>query len=379
MLRAKFLHVLVLAVFIASLAAPAHAQALKVVVNDVSPQPVEPGKDLTLRVTYVNDGKDFAGNVAAVLDLSQPFVLKGSTESFEGGFELCAFCSKVNTYFIGVDPAAKSGSYPILIRLNRNNIESVITITAAVRGRPNIVLLSEPVVNATPGGRFAVETDVANVGTGTASQVKVISKSPDFVALGSSAITFGSIGAGSMSRAAFEISADESLKAGSYSLPFEISYIDESGSSFNVTQNIGVRVVNDGLLNVESIKVASDSGQPAAGQPVSVVIRLENIGHGNANSIQSEITCSGRSAKAFLGQLKRDEDAPAVFEIILPSGGRHECVLVTNYTDDLGSKGMTNSFEVTVRGPELPVTPVALLIILAAGAYYMRKRRAKEK
>lgn len=353
-----------------------NAAAIKVIVNDVSPQPVEPGSDLTLRVTFTNGDGDFVDKVSASVDLREPFTLKTSTEDFSSGFNLCGFCSRTNTYFITVGTNAKSGTYPIFIRTNDGS--AVRTVNVTVRGKPNVVLLSENPINSTPSEVFFMRLDASNIGTGIARQIKVVSKSSDFIALGSSVAILNSVSPQNFSVVSFAMTPSDSLKAGAYNLPFEINYIDESGAQYNSTQTIGVQVLNKGKLNIESIKVSSSTGEAVAGSPVSIIVRLQNTGTGNAESIESEITCDGQIAKAFLGQLKRDEDAPAVFELTLPSGGKRQCSLTTKFLDDSGSHTAVSAFDISLKNPEFP-TGIVVIIIIIGGAYYYFRVRKKQR
>lgn len=376
MIMKKYIFIMCFAAAFFALSAAVQAQNIRIIVNDVTPQPAEPGNDLTLRVTFNSIEKDTISGLKAYLDLRQPFVLKTSTEPFESGFDLCGFCQRTNTYFISVDKDANSGIYPIFVRYtSAAGSESFKTVNVSVKGSPNIVLVADPVNNATPADVFDLRTEVKNIGTGNANQIKIVSKSSDFVSIGGSVATLGSIGAKNSSFVAFRMSTNEDLKAGSYNLPFEVNYKDELGILYNVTQNIGVRVVNDGMLSIQSIKVASASGQPSAGKPLSVIIRLENIGNGDVDSIDAEITCDGQKARTFLGQLKRDEDAPAVFDIIIPSGGKHECTMVTNYADDTGRKTLESRFDIIIAGSEPPFMIIILVVIVIGAAYYYYRKR----
>ena len=357
-----------------------NAAAIKIIVNDVSTQPVEPGNDLTVRITYSNVDSDFTLSTAR-LDLRYPFSLKTSTESFENGFELCAHCSRTNTYFIHVDSAAGSGVYPIFVRAVQSGSESVRTINVTVRGKPNIVLSSAAVTNTTPSSVFIMEVQAENIGTGAARQLKIVSKSSDFISLGSSVMTVAGIAPGNVSKVSFLMSVGSELKAGAYNLPFEIGYVDESGTSYNSTQNVGARVVNMGKISIQNIKVSSAFGDAVAGSPVSVIVRIENTGKGTMDAIESELTCNGQSSKSFLGQLKRDEDAPAVFDITIQSGGRYGCTMTTSYSDDLGSHTVTNRFDIYLKNPEPPVMQIIILLVILGLAYYflIRKRRKKKE
>ena len=137
-------------------------------------------------------------------------------------------------------------------------------------------------------------------------------------------------------------------------------------------------MINKGRINIASIKVTSAGGEPAAGMPISIIVRIENSGRGTVNAIESELSCGGQKAKAFLGQLKRDEDAPAVFEMQL-SSGRNECAMTTNYSDDLGGHSVTNKLDISVKNPEFPVAGVLIVIVILGLVYYfiIRKRRNK--
>lgn len=62
-MKKGILAVAFIALFFVSIAS---ASAIKVIVNDVSPQPVEPGNDLTIRITFSNVDNDFATSTAAL-------------------------------------------------------------------------------------------------------------------------------------------------------------------------------------------------------------------------------------------------------------------------------------------------------------------------
>ena len=370
-LMKKLMFILIMAVLILPVA---HAEYLNVIANSVQPQPAQPGNDLTVQVTYSNTQASNS-HVYANLDLSYPFSLKSSTEPLENGFDLCSLCSRTNSYYIHTDSSAKSGIYHILIRSGKNS-EFLRTINVTVIGKPNLILSSDAITNATPSKAFDMNVRVINIGTGIAKQVSVSSPSNNFVTLGGSISTTETIGPNTSSIINFQMSPGVDLNAGSYNVPFNMQYTDELGSSYNVTQNIGVQIVNEGQLNIESTKVSSSTGaQPTAGQPVSVIVRLENIGHGNADSIEAGLTCDGQKSNAFLGQLKKNEDAPAVFEMTIPSGGKQTCMMITSYTDDLGAHTITSTFDITLKSPEFPVGIVVIIIIIAGAAYYMKRRK----
>ena len=354
-----------------------NAAYLNIIVNSVQPQPAQPGNDLTIQITYSNT-QAANDHIYASLDLSYPFSLKTSTEPFENGFDLCSLCSRTNTYYIHVDASAKSGIYPVLIRSGREN-EFLRTINVTVVGKPNLILSSDAIANATPSKAFDLNVRVSNIGTGVAKQISISSPSSNFVTLGGSISTIETVLPNASSVASFRMSPNTDLNAGSYNIPFNLQYSDELGTGYNVTQNIGIQIVNEGELNIESIKVAAVSGVPTAGKSVSIIVRLENVGHGNADSIEAELTCDGQKSSAFLGQLKRNEDAPAVFDMTLRNGGKQPCTLLTNYRDDLGPHAVTSNFDISISNPDFPFGSVILVIIIAGLVYYFAKKRRKAR
>ncbi len=344
--------------------------AAKIDVNDVSPQPVSPGGDLTMRVAYTNVGST-SERITSNLSVEYPFTLKTSDSPTQ--FDLCALCSRTVTYFLSVESSAQSGIYPIFVKTGGTST----TVDVSVSGRPNIVLFSDLITNATPSERFDMPVTVKNIGTGTAREIKVTSRSADFVTLGGSTVVVDSTGPKESDIVVFQMVASNKLVAGGYNVQFEISYLDDLGASYSSNQSIGVQIVNSGLLSVQNIKAAaSTGGQPIAGAPITVVVRLQNVGHGDIDYMESSIQCDGQNVKAFLGQLKRDEDAPAVFELTLPQGKRYQCSVETTYTDDLGQHSVTSNFDLNVKNPDFPII-VPVIIVIAAGFYFYRKRKKK--
>ena len=124
------------------------------------------------------------------------------------------------------------------------------------------------------------------------------------------------------------------------------------------------------------MKVAANTGSSGitVGRPFTIIARLENVGYGDADAISADVNCPFSPAKkAFIGQLKKDEDAPAVFELTSQQSGSFKCDLIVNFKDDTGSRQITETFDVTVAGPDYSGL-LTLLIIIAAIAFIFRKR-----
>lgn len=371
-------HMFVFAAALLFMAYVAFAASLPtILVEKVDPQPVEPGKDLTIDITLFNRLTSEIGDFSVALDAGFPFIFKSSTDDLTR-VNLCGGCKKQNKYFLSIDPAAVSGNYPVYVRAFSGGVDVRQKIDVKIQGKPNIVFSAggEGLKNVTPNSQFPVLLNVTNIGSGQASQIKIQPDSTSFVSMGSSIKTLNTLNASETRQALFEFVAASSLEANSYLIPFRISYLDEQGNAINASQNLGLRVVNKGDINIQTVKIASSAGGSVvtAGQPFTAVVRLENVGKGNADFIVAEIDCPFGTKKAFLGQLKKDEDAPAVFDLMSANPGTFTCGLNVAYADDIGSHQFSDRFDVTVNRAGFSGAMLFALVGIAALAFVFRKR-----
>ena len=190
-----------------------------------------------------------------------------------------------------------------------------------------------------------------------------------FAVLGGSVKSVDSLNPNRTSQLSFNFVSASSLEATSYAIPFKISYLDEQGNSLNTSQSLGVRVVNKGKINIQNIKIASAGGNSViiAGQQLTIIARLENVGRGDADSVAAEVQCPFSSVKkAFVGQLKKDSNAPSVFDLTPPTAGNFVCNLNITYEDDTGVHKLAEKFDVTIVPANPPVLPILVFIIAVA-------------
>lgn len=347
-----------------------------ILVEKVNPQPVEPGRDLTIDITLYNRLSSDTGDFSVVLESGYPFILKSSTSDLSR-VNLCGSCSKKNTYFLSLDSGAVSGTYPVFVKAFADNAQIRERIDVKVQGKPSIIFSTstEGLSNITPDSQFSVVLDITNVGSGRAGQIKIQPDSPSFVVIGGSIKTLDTLNPNETKQAAFDFVVASSLEATSYSIPVKISYLDEQGNTLNSTQNLGVKVVSKGNINIQTVKVASSTGAAAvsAGQPFTVIARLKNVGPGDADFISAEMKCPFAEKKSFLGQLKKDEDAPVLFEMTSPSSGTFTCDINVFYKDDTGTHQLSDKFGVNVGAGSSPLGIILALLIIG-GLVFFRKR-----
>lgn len=354
------------------------AQLPTILVDKVDPQPAEPGKDITIDITLFNKDTTSTGDFSVNFDTSYPVILKSSTEDLSK-VNLCAGCSKKNKYFLTVDSRVVSGTYPVYVKAYSGNVDVTQRIDITVKGIPNIVFFSDSIGldNITPNSNFVVSLNITNIGSGQARQIKIQSDSTNFVALGSSIKTLDSLAPNDTKSVEFSFLSSSSLEANSYTIPIRFSYLDDQGNFINSSQNLGLRVVNKGYVSIKTIKVVSNSGSSSISpdQSFTIIIRLENVGKGTADSVSANLECPFTSEKkAFLGQLKKDEDAPVVFDTVSKTSGNFQCNLTVSYKDDTGSYNLNDKFDVQVKSPEYLGMFIVLFIIILVALVIFRKR-----
>lgn len=354
-----------------------------IIIDKIEPQPVEPGTDISIDFRLDNKNSNEIRNLKTALLYGFPFIFKSSSNDLSD-ISLCKGCEKESTYFLLIDPTAVSGDYNITIKSSSEGSSVSKEIEIRVRGKPNLIFSAETkyLENIVPNSKFSAVLSLENIGSGKARQIEIKPDSSSFTALGSSIKTLSSVDVGEAKQVSFDFIASSSLKADSYAIPFKISYLDDRGNKLNNTHDLGVRVINKGEINIQTIKIASDSGSSsiASGSPFTIVARMENVGEGDADNINAVISCPFNGPKkAFIGQLKKDEDAPAVFNLVSTASGVFECDLNVFYEDDTGKHELKESFNFTISPPDYSGSVLILVILILAALFAVRKRILKRK
>src|SRR5574337_398325 len=110
----KQLLVIVAVFALLSIIFPANAEP-EIVLDKLSPQPVEPGKDLTLSVRLENEFSDI-DNVRLEILPDSPVKLKNENDRIIDEGSIIKYGSVAETYLLHIDPLAASGAYEIEFR-----------------------------------------------------------------------------------------------------------------------------------------------------------------------------------------------------------------------------------------------------------------------
>lgn len=232
----------------------------------------------------------------------------------------------------------------------------------------------------TPGQEFYLRTAVKNAGNGNAKNVRVmlnLNGSSPLIPLEDNVRFFENLNAGSSENLSFKLLLGSNADVQPYKIPMRITASNDAETfQIDKTQEIGIDVLNLAKIDISSLKF--DPETPLKGQQVSMIVRLENVGEGEARYVKARLEgLEGSGNKAsFIGRLKKYDDAPAVFTFVPEKTGEQEVTLVVEYEDDFGNHQLSENLTFNVNSSNGSIIPLILgaVIILAAAIFYMKKK-----
>jgi len=403
----KFSFVVMALIITAFLTTPASAVVisgdthLRVEVAEITPNPARPGEDLLIKINIENTGDEPAENVIIGIEELDPFIFKYSTSGVYGSgtnternfqIEQIRQRSKVELNFhFSVDSGARSGIYQLEFTIKDGDETSFSRrIPIRVEGNPDLVLVGTEIfpVNAensssgalVPGEEFYLRTEVKNAGNGNAKNVRImldLNSSSPMIPLQDNVFFIENLSAGSSENLSFKLLLGSNAGVQPYRIPLRITASNEAETlQINKSQEIGVNVLNQAKINIASLKF--DPEMPERGQQVSMILRLENVGEGEARFVKARLEGLEGSGgtDAFLGRLEKDDDAPAVFTFIPEKSGEQNVTLLVEYEDDFGDHRLSEdlTFNVIRKGDSIVPFVLAAVIVLAASLFYLKKK-----
>jgi len=374
---------------------------LQVEVSEITPNPARPGEDLLITVNVENTGDEPAENVIIGIEELDPFIFKYSTSDVYGSgtntertflIEQIRQRSKVQVDFhFRVSPEAKSGDYQLEFTVKDDGGTSFSKrIPIRVEGNPDLVLTDTEIFPANvensssgalvPGEEFYLRTTVKNAGNGNAKNVRVIlnlNGSSPVISLQDNVRFFENLNAGSSENLSFKLLLGSNAGVQPYKIPLRITASNEAETlQIDKSQEIGVNVLNRAKINIASLKF--DPEMPEKGQQASMILRLENVGDGEARFVKARLEGLDGSGNtyAFLGKLKKDDDAPAVFIFIPEKAGEQDVTLLVEYEDDFGAHQLSENLKFNVIRAKTSIVPIVLGagLVLAAAGFYLKKK-----
>ncbi|WP_367343906.1 COG1361 S-layer family protein [Methanomethylovorans sp.] len=359
----------------------AKINGIGITVIEISPQPAEPGGDITLKVRVTNEGVEKIEDFSVKMDVQYPFYLKSESKNLENKRTLSVGSSIDNVYYMTIDPDAISGIYPVEFDIYVNDVifdSSYNNVFVQVVGRPDLAIKANAIDNIAPGDAFPLKLSVYNIGTGMAKNVKIVSESESIFVLGSNVELIEKIMPAETALIESGFIAKNELKPDAHQFPITLKYIDELGANYTSTYNIGINILNRADIGIQSIKLSPT--QITSLDKVHITGIIENTGNGAAEKVVVELENGDKSYKSFIGQLRSEDDSPFYFDIDPGTAGKKDLNITINYIDDFGPHKIQQSIPMEVeRSKTNVILLIALLVIMTIPvAYHVYKRRRSE-
>jgi hypothetical protein len=264
---------------------------------------------------------------------------------------------------------AGSVRYPVPVNVN--------TPIAALK-TPALILAQPPPGFTGPGTACTANLTLTNAGESAAGDVLVRIPENDapVATAGAAAFHLGRLAPGGQATLNLCLQAAADAVPGMQAIPLEIAYTRIDGT--RVVQQETVSMDIRGVSDLGITALTTSPIRIAEGDPVTLVIRLENTGTGDAESTYATIDLPFSGAKeAFIGTIRPGNDAPAVFTLTAGAPGEYEYPLSVHYRDDWGDHTFEKELHLTVTGGDGVPGWIAILVVLGiagAAGYWYRKR-----
>jgi hypothetical protein len=355
---------------------------LRITATDVTPEPVEPGDDVTVKIRVMNQGLETIDDFSIRLDTkNSPFYLKSESDNFKYSRRLGVGSFIENTYYLTVNANATSGIYPLDFEVYRNGVvfkPEDNTVDVKVVGKPDIVLVSRGMnINVSPGSNFLHTFNIQNIGTGVARNLKIIPESDKIMISGSNIKLLDNLYPQKQKNFTLNFMVSKNLDPDTYKFPVKVRYLDERGNNYTSRFSLGVNLLDEAHVGIQNLKISPT--KPMSEEQIRVEGVLENTGVGEANNVTVELITEHNTYKTFLGQLKSDDDTPFFINFYPETIGSINPVLKISYTDDFGIHESTFLLNVNVsRNNRVVLLAVGFLVVAGVVLTYIvyRKRKA---
>lgn len=243
----------------------------------------------------------------------------------------------------------------------------------AISRNPVLTILKTVPEGVIPGNDLSAQVVLRNDGLSRADQITVTvnSSSPSITQKTASTYHFGSLLKGDTATVDMVFSTDKKAPIGLNPVYLTITYANTDGTTTTQTEVLGIHVTGKAKIGIAS--VSTDPVRIKQGDAVSLIIRLENTGTDNANSVKASIDLPMTGGKdAYVGKIEPNNDAPAVFALQAKNSGTTTYNLTVQYEDDYGVQTKNETLQMTVldSGVGGMLLPILLILLIAAGGAY---------
>jgi len=262
----------------------------------------------------------------------------------------------------------------------RRSVPLNVNTQIALLKKPGLTVEKTVPDSVNPGDDIPIRVDIRNDGLARADQVTVAVNSTSTSIMPRTPGTYhlGTLLRGRNTTLEMVFSSDRRAPLGLTPLVLTITYASPDGTTVSQTETIGARLRGRADLGIASL--STDPARIAAGDPVSLVVRLENTGTDSANSVKASVDLPfPGSLDAFVGRIEPNNDAPAVYALEAGDPGTYAYNLSVQYEDDYGVHTHEETLRLTVQGGSSPLPLLAVIVLALAvvgAAWYLRRKRA---
>lgn len=385
--------VLLLLLFLtaASFAATTATPSLTLSVSNIT-DTIRPGSSFMVQVRVVNNGEGVAGNVSVEPSLTNQFKIKAGTpdQAVLGDMSLGQIAT--GRLYISVESDTPADVYDIGLMINymsgKNRFSIKRTIAVNIEAQPTLEIIDAEYEKIYAGDYATLSLTLQNIGNGEARNIRAVYSNATGAILpaGSAVAYIPSLAAGKSVDVEIPLAISGNADAGTYSVNMVVSYEDQDGTPQSVlTRTIGLRIESD----IE-LKTFLDSSTLVQGTPSEIVVSIANTGPNTAQFLEvTPIQAPGMKISPdsiYIGNLESDDFDTAEFDVTSSSAGKQQVQLKLIYKDQFNQEQeVTRKVGVDVLTLEessaLQETSMApygfLLIVLAGGAWYWRRRKKK--
>ena len=269
---------------------------------------------------------------------------------------------------------AESLIYPIPVNVN---------VPVAVVKQPMLLISQSGPEYVEPGEEVTVTLSVHNSGQSPADDIfiRVSEEDPSLAPKTTGSFHLGRLDSNASEDLVLSLITDTDLEPGIRELALDVGYYTVDGGQVSQADAVSLDIRGRAKLGIASI--TTDPVRVMQGDQFDLIVRLENTGTGDATSTKTEIDLPFSGNKeSFIGKIKPDNDAPAVFTLDADEARDYDYTLTVTYEDDWGSH--TEEFPLTMpvrsKGDGgMIVFGVVLIALVAAGAWYYFVYRKKEE
>ena len=386
--------------------ASSDAIQLQVTLLSQDPDPIEPGEVVTVKFKVENEGKETKNDVLVRLLPQFPFSLYGSVAEKNIG-KLRASSTGADAmiveYKLKVDENAVEGDFGIdlEVQVGEGGIlynDNEFTINIQTQDPVlEITSISTTPEQIAPGGTAELRISVKNLADSLLKDIKFT--------LGFESETFpiAPYQTSSQRRIAqlqsnqqlplqFNLIADPSAAPGMYKIPLNISYNDERGNSFSVTDVVAV-LIGD-TPDIKSYIKKSTVLQ--AGKAGTVTVEIANTGTNDIKFLELTLLPSddfelvSTTNYVYIGDVDSDDTESEEFDIYIQKGVEKLLLPVNLKYQDANNKLSEQKFDLELKlysSSQLKKLGVIetsytgiyiLVIILAAGGYFFYRKYWKK-